>query len=1036
MEHAIGLGLILTLRDRASAGLEAVRGKLTALRDVSQQMMKQFDEGAKQLVSGIASMVAGVKMFGLLNSTFGVSVNTAAEFEQAMAKVGAVSGAVGEDFERLSRQARDLGRDTQYSASQAANAQELLARAGFNTNEIISAMPNLLYMAGAEGMDMARAADIAAGTLRGFGLEASEMSRVANVLAKTSSSTNTSIDTLGESFKYVAPDAKALKVSIEEVAAIVGVMGDATIKGSQAGVYLRGAFNKLTSPTKDTQEALKKLGITIKDESGELKSFDTLMGEFSKKMQGMTGFQKKALFGEIFDARSSTGMLAVLTAFESGKLSHQIDDLYHVGDVAKQMYDRMSATAQGAMKRLESATEGLRIAVGNHLLSAYTVAIDTMARFKSWLTQLVEQHPIISKAVIGLTTLLLTLSGTALLVVGGLASIGGFIKMWPLLKAAAVLALSNIRALAGKALTSLAGLSVPVVSLIALAGVLYYAWRKNLWGIRDMVTAVAEGFKMALSASVDGIAEVDDELINKLKAAGIWDFAVTMGKVFFRVRMFWNGLVKGLKEGWDFIMEIFDGIKDFFSPVVKSGQQLLKFLGILKPTTKTQVDTWKAWGQLLGRLAPAIIAIIGAFKGFNVITGIFGVVWQAITSMFSLLMAHPVIAVIVALVAAGIYLYNHWDEITEDMARSFGWWADWVKQKWQQFIDWWNSWTLADVFAFLVDKAANVVEKVKKPFIELYDWIADKFSKLNPFNWELPAWLEGKKSIPTPEAEVSKQAIIQEHGTLDFTPSYMRATPAVSIKPPDVPATNHATVPQPTVVNIPPATTQNPIVNVPPAVQTTTVIPLVPETPAVNVLPAAQAVTLNPQAPLPPEVNVATPTPTVISTSVPTPPLVLPPAAEAAANVKPQTVQSPVVEVATTSPTVITPPATPPAPVLKSPIVFPEQQNDTALVDAVTDIERQLGTLAGRDVAPRFPAPQPQAQSSPLLIQHTQNQAAMTGQATVQAQAQAPDRPVKVENEVNVKVESKPVELVLDGERIGAFTLRWLDRQSVRSGVG
>ena len=182
--------------------------------------------------------------------------------------------------------------------------------------------------------------------------------------------------------------------------------------------------------------------------------------------------------------------------------------------------------------------------------------------------------------------------------------------------------------------------------------------------------------------------------------------------------------------------------------------------------------------------------------------------------------------------------------------------------------------------------------------------------------------------------------------------------------------------------------------------------------------------------------NVATPAPTVISAPVPIPPLVLPPAAESAVNVKPQTVQSPVVEVATTSPTVITPPATPPEPVLKSPIVFLEQQDDPALINAVTDIERQLGTLAGRDVAPRIPTPQPQAPSTPLLIQHSQNQAAMTGQATVQAQAQAPDRPVKVENEVNVKVESKPVELVLDGERIGAAALRWLDRQSVRSGVG
>lgn len=161
--------------------------------------------------------------------------------------------------------------------------------------------------------------------------------------------------------------------------------------------------------------------------------------------------------------------------------------------------------------------------------------------------------------------------------------------------------------------------------MIALAGALYYAWRKNIWGIRDMVTAVAEGFRMALNASIDGIAEVDDELTNKLKAAGIWDFAVTMGQVFFRVRQFWNGLVEGFKEGLDFLKGGFDWLKDIFSPVVENGQELLKFLGILKPATKTQVSTWKAWGQFFGRIAPIVLGVIAAFKGFKIITGIIGI---------------------------------------------------------------------------------------------------------------------------------------------------------------------------------------------------------------------------------------------------------------------------------------------------------------------------------------------------------------------------------------------------------------------------
>lgn len=1042
---------------------------MTVLRDVSQEMMKKFDEGAKQMIAGFASMAAGAKVLGMLSSTFGSSITTAADFEQAMARVGAVSGATGEDFEKLSRQARDLGRDTQYSATQAANSQELLARAGFQTNEIISAMPHLLYMAGAEGMDLARAADIAAGTLRGFNLEASEMSRVANVLAKTSSSTNTSIDTLGESFKYVAPDAKALKVSIEEVAAIVGVMGDANIKASQAGVYLRGAFNKLVSPTNETKEALQKLGITIQNEFGELKSFDTLMQEFSEKMQGMTGFKKKELFGEIFDARSSTGMLAVLTAFETGKLSRTIDDLYHVGEVAKEMYDRMSATAQGAQKRLESASEGMRIAIGNHLLPVYTKAIDLMARFKSWLTQLIEEHPIISKAVIGFTTALLGLSGATLLVVGGLASISGFMKMWPLLKVMAVSALTNIRLQARMALASFSKLIIPIVGLVALAGVIYYAWRKNLWGIRDMVTAVTEGFKMAFSVSVDGIADVDEELANKLKAAGIWDFAVTMGQVFFRVRQFWNGLVEGFQEGLDFLKEGFEWFKDIFSPVVESGQELLKFLGILKPAAKTQISTWKAWGQLIGRIAVGVLSLIVAFKGIKAVTSIFGMLGKAIG-----LIANPVgltIVAILALVAAGVYVYNHWEEISEwfaglwdDIAgyaqaaadwvkekwqavedwwnswtiddvfaavRGYisragayvkgkiddlkAWWNSWtikdvfaplvtwvsntkekVKQKWQEFSKWWDSWTLGDVWQNVKDSLKSAVEDMKQEWEKFKDWLLEKFSKLNPFNWELPSWLGGGKAgdnqVRNAETALNSWGIPDMTPTRILTPTEPVNVPTNLLPPP---------MPKPQPMTVTPEWTKG-------IQDLNALMGLNLDVPSVN-LPAP-VVNASP-------VNLSVPNP-VVNVQTVNPVISVPPAVQLA----------PVVNVAPTNISQNTP-------ILQSPTASVTQIDTTGISNSLADIEGLLSNVVGRDIEVRPSITPNPAPSSPLLIQHTQNQAAMAGQATVQAQANAPEKPVKVENQVDVKIESKPAQVILDGEKIGSFSFRWIERQNIRNGA-
>ena len=433
------------------------------------------------------------------------------------------------------QQAKDLGRETQFSASQAAASQENLARAGFKTNEIISAMPGLLNMAAAEGMDLANAADIASSAIRGFGLDASEANRVADVLAKTSSASNTSIALLGESLKYVAKPAAALGFSIEQTNAMLGAMANSGIKGSQAGTALKAAFLRLSQEPTRVAKALGALGVSSKDAEGNLRPIPDLMVDLAKKMEGMGKATKLGYLANIFGAEAASGMLAIMESVADGSLPELEKALYGCSGAAQQMAERMNATAKGAMLRLESASEGLRIVIGNHLLPVYTKIIDAMAQFKSWLTQIIEAHPVIAKAVIGFTAALIGLSGAALLVVGALMSISGFMKMWPLLKIMAVSALSNIRMQARMALASFTKLSVPIVGLVALAGVLFYAWRKNLWGIRDMVTAVAEGFKMAFSASVDGIADIDDELASKLKAAGIWDFAVTMGQVFFRV---------------------------------------------------------------------------------------------------------------------------------------------------------------------------------------------------------------------------------------------------------------------------------------------------------------------------------------------------------------------------------------------------------------------------------------------------------------------------------------------------------------------
>ncbi|MBR0279567.1 MAG: phage tail tape measure protein, partial [Synergistaceae bacterium] len=255
-------------------------------------------------------------------------VSQAADFESAMARVNAVafSGAgrnAEEDaksLQALTEQARQLGRDTQFTAVQAAQSQENLARAGFKANEIISAMPGLLNMAAAEGMDLAQASDIAASTLRGFKLSADQMNRVADVLAQTSAASNTNIVGLGEGMKYVAPVAANLGVSLEETSAMLGIMANAGIKGTEGGTALRGAFLRLAQEPKAVEKALNALGVASRDARGNMRKLPDIMTELSEKMKDMGDADRMKYLANIFGIRAVSGMMAVMNGVMDGSL--------------------------------------------------------------------------------------------------------------------------------------------------------------------------------------------------------------------------------------------------------------------------------------------------------------------------------------------------------------------------------------------------------------------------------------------------------------------------------------------------------------------------------------------------------------------------------------------------------------------------------------------------------------------------------------------------------------------------------------------
>ena len=210
-----------------TSGLMSARQQLATFTDNTQEA------GARiQSLGGIITGVGTTLTKGLtvpLATVGAGAVKVAVDFEAQMSRVKAISGATGEDFEKLRAQAEELGAATSFSATEAAEGMENLASAGFTTNQILSAMPGLLDLAASDNLDLATAADIAASTLNGFGLEASQAAHVADVLAKAAADTNAGITDTGEAMKYIAPVAATMGQSLEEVTAAIGLMSNASI---------------------------------------------------------------------------------------------------------------------------------------------------------------------------------------------------------------------------------------------------------------------------------------------------------------------------------------------------------------------------------------------------------------------------------------------------------------------------------------------------------------------------------------------------------------------------------------------------------------------------------------------------------------------------------------------------------------------------------------------------------------------------------------------------------------------------------------
>lgn len=395
--------------------LEQTAAKDAKLRKAMQNKIAA-DVNAKSARSDLGSTLATT---AVMAAPFVGMLSKAADFEAVMSKVKAITVSDDQAMQQLTATARELGQKTMFSATQAGEAMTYLGMAGWNSQQIMAGMPGLLDLAAASNTDLARTADIVSDDLTAFGLSAEHAGHMADVFAKTSTSTNTTVEMLGETMKYAAPVAHAFGASLEETAALTGLMANSGIKASAAGTALRSGFLRLagtsakstkaieemglslseaTAQQEEARAALASLGIAMDDTNGPRK-MGAIVRDLADKTKDMSKEQRLATLATIFGTNAASAWVAVIDQGPDA-LDQLTKELENSDGAAAAMAETMQNNARGAMIRLQSATESVAISIGGTMLPTLAELGDSLANEAAYVSKVASEHPELTEAII------------------------------------------------------------------------------------------------------------------------------------------------------------------------------------------------------------------------------------------------------------------------------------------------------------------------------------------------------------------------------------------------------------------------------------------------------------------------------------------------------------------------------------------------------------------------------------------------------------------------------------------------------------
>lgn len=492
------LQAVIKLKDEISGPLKNVMTnmeKLNKSTTASKKAFADFEGGMKQVGKGCA--VAGAAITGAIGGIFAASSKVGMEFEASMSKVQAVMGASTEELKALEKAARDAGAKTTKSASEAANALEYMGLAGWSVKESQEALMPVLRLSEAASMDLGLTSDLVTDSMSSLGLKMSEVGQSGlenylDMVAKTSNSSNTSIQQLMEGLIVVGGTAKNLNVPMEELNAIMGVMANRGLKGTESATALNSVLINMTTGAGQAGEAMEALGLNAFNADGSFKGLGNVFTELNDKLKGMTDEQKNYYLAMIGGKTQVDALQKILDGVgdEYEDLKGKIVDSK---DALNTMADVMNDNSKGGIAQLKSALEEAGIAIYQTLKPAIATVTEKIQEAVNWFNGLDEstKKNITTFAMIALGV------GALLLVVGALLPIiASAISIFTALSAAGVTV--------GAVMTFINGTMLPVIAVIAAVVaacvLLKAAWDNNFGGIRDKTATVIDFVKSKIES--------------------------------------------------------------------------------------------------------------------------------------------------------------------------------------------------------------------------------------------------------------------------------------------------------------------------------------------------------------------------------------------------------------------------------------------------------------------------------------------------------------------------------------------------------